>query len=457
MKKLNKFSQTTVVKTVVPLAKKIGQSGIRYFSGGHLRLIVLATSLPFLGMVTAYAIDTQTRVDLKPVPISKIVERLAAPDAPKHDQSAYYWREEFVKPGDTLGSILNALGQDGKEAQAFIYSNPLSKDLLRLRIGQAISVFVNDQGGLTAVQFLNDDENGEKILVAIEKKGDKWQATSGELDTQTIQTVKIVPVKTSARGNLAQEGVPADVRESLNEIFSDQFQLNDLQEGDTIRLVYESFYFRGQEVATGNILAAEIVKSGQTYSGYYFAHNDQTGTYYDASGRVLSKGFDIMPVANARISSGFGMRRHPILGSFRLHSGIDYAAPSGTPVLAPSDGVIVGRETQNGYGNVVTLEHRNGMRTLYAHLSRFQTGMNIGDKVSAGKIIGYVGSTGRSTGPHLHYEVRVGGQAVDPATSALPAKTLNSEELTAFFNHYNKLDEKLAVMRFNSTQTASLN
>ncbi len=439
---------STVMKPLAGVCRT-GLRGARYAVSGKGRLLLVMTGLPLFGMVTTYAVDMQTREDLKPVPISKIIEQLAAPKPPVYDKTAFYWKDIFIKEGDTVGSVLHSFGQDGKEAQAFIYTNPVSKNLLRLRIGQPVSVYVNAGGQLTAVQFFNDDENGEKTLVAIEKHGNEWQATANELETENVETVKMIKVRTSARGNLAQEGVPADVRESLSDIFSDQFALTELQEGDTIRLIYESFYFRGQEVATGNVLAADITKAGTNYSAYYYPENKETGSYYDAAGKVLKKGFDIMPVSNARISSGFGMRRHPILGSYRLHAGVDYAAVSGTPILAPAEGTIVERGVKGGYGNAIMLEHKNGMQTLYAHMSRFQAGLSVGQSVKAGTVIGYVGSTGRSTGPHLHYEVRLNGQAVDPSASALPARTLTSGELTAYFKVHNRLNEKMALIKLD--------
>lgn len=420
-------------------------------ASSRVRQAILLTSLPLIGIVTAYAVGMQNE-DVKPVPISKVIERLAAPESPKYNKKAFYWKDIFVKEGDSVGSILRGLGNDGKEAEAFIYSNPVSKKLLRLHIDQPISVYINDEGGMSAVQFFNDDENGEKILVAIEKNAqdDQWKITTDELETETIETVKMIRVNTSARGNLAQAEVPADIRESLSEIFSDQFSLSDLKEGDVIRLIYESLYYHGQEVATGNILVAEITKDGKNYSAYYYEHDDnQTGSYYDASGISVKKGFEMTPVSGARVSSGFGMRRHPILGSYRLHSGIDYAVVTGTPIVAPADGVVAERGVKGGYGNAIVLTHKDGMQTLYAHMSRFKEGISIGQKIDAGTVIGYVGSTGRSTGPHLHYEVRVNGQAVDPSTSALPTRTLSSGELTAYFKTHNTLNEKLALIKFD--------
>lgn len=442
-----KLTTLPISKKITPIAHKTWQESVRYFSGSHLRLMGLAASLPFFGMLTAYAVNTQAKEDIKPIAVNKVYERLASPMTPKMDSNAHYWREEFVQKGDTLGALLNRLGVNSKEAQAFIYSNPISKDLLKLRAGQPVSVLINDGGDLLALQFLNDDENGEKVLVAIGKKNGKWEANADELDTQSMQTIRAVTVSTSARGALAQALVPADIRTALNEIFADSFTLDDLQAGDQIRLIYETFYFRGQDVATGKILGAEIVKNGKNYHAYYLDHQDNTGAFYDAQGKAINKGFEVSPLGNARVSSPYGVRFHPILRTLKLHTGIDYAAAEGTPILAPADGIVITKEFQNGYGNIIILRHRSGIETAYAHMSRFQSDININSAVRAGKIIGYVGSTGRSTGPHLHYEVRVNNQAVDPSTTALPARVLNKTELANFKNSFGQLDTKLAVIR----------
>lgn len=442
-----KLSVLPISKKISPIAHKTWQESVRYFSGSHLRQFGLAASFPIFGMLTAYAVNTQTKEDLKPIAVNTVHERLAAPTVEQVDGGTHYWREEFVQKGDSLGALLNRLGVNTQEAQAFIYSNPISKDLLKLRVGQPISVLINDSGDLAALQFLNDDENGEKILVAISKKNGKWEANADELDTQNIPTVRAVTVSSSARGALAQALVPADIRTALNEIFVDSFSLDDLTQGDQIRLVYETFHFRGQAVTTGNILAAEVVKGGKNYNAYYLDHQDNTGAFYDANGKAINKGFEVSPLGKSRVTSPYGVRVHPISRTLKLHTGIDYAAPEGTPILAPADGVVVTKEFQNGYGNVVVLRHRSGIQTVYAHMSRFQSDIGVNNSVPAGKIIGYVGTTGRSTGPHLHYEVRVNGQAVDPNTNALPARVLSKTEVANFKNTFNQLNTQLAVIR----------
>ena len=261
-----------------------------------------------------------------------------------------------------------------------------------------------------------------------------------------MPSLRSVVVRTSARGAMAQAGIPVEIRESLSELFSNNVDLDSLQSGDTIRLLYNSMYFRGQEMATGDILAAEIVKGGKTHQAYYFAQeDDQGGSYYDQNGKSLAKGgFSTQPVAFTRISSPYGVRFHPVLRTVKMHTGIDYAAAAGTPIKAPADGTVTFKGWKGGYGNTITLQHSNGVETLYGHMSAFAP---ISGSVRAGDIIGYVGSTGRSTGPHLHYEARINGQPVNPTTVALPTPKLNSVDLAAFRKQQQAASHTLAAVR----------
>lgn len=424
------------------------QKWVNRLVNSHAAWLGAAASLPFMGVLTAVAV-TQGNAPQAPAPlVQQVSEALTLPPLTLADSSGVrYWRDEAVQRGDTIARLLNRLGVRDSEATRFIHSSPLSRDLLKLKAGATLSVEVNDAGELFGLRFLNDDENGEKVLVAIEKRGDSWQASADAPQTQAMQTVRAVTIRTSASGALAQAGVPAEVRAQLNEIFSDQFELTELKRGDRIQLVYETLLFNGTPLATGNILAANIQRGNTPYQAFYFAHDSESGAYYDAAGKPLKKGFTRQPISDARISSGFGMRFHPVLKSLRMHEGVDYAASSGTPILAPSDAVVDTAEQQNGYGNVVILKHSNKLSTLYAHMSRFQTGIRPGSKVKAGDIIGYVGSTGRSTGPHLHMEVHIDGQAVDPATTALPTPGLSSAQRLAFRQQSVKLAANLNLLR----------
>lgn len=381
--------------------------------------------------------------------IERVVQELPMPAvASLGSKATSYWYDEEVQAGDNLSLVLTRLGVTENSIQNFLKNSPVDTKILQLHPTQIISARIDSAGDVTDVQFFNNDDNGEHNLVAIEKVNGKWQLHVGEVGTETMPSLRSVVITSSAVGALARAGVPVKIRTSLREIFNDKFDLYELKAGDSVRLLYESLYFRGQEVATGNILAAEITKDGKTYRGYYFEHGDSGGNFYDEHGEALKKGFAGQPIEHfTRISSPYGIRVHPVLHTVRMHTGVDYAAPTGTKILAPSDGVVSFRGWKGGYGNTVMVDHGNGMQTLYGHMSAFIDGVNVGTRVKAGDVIGLVGTTGRSTGPHLHYEVRIDGQHVNPASVALPTPKLHAPDLAALKKYQQKTDETLAAVR----------
>jgi len=425
-----------------------------FLANHHFRWIGLVASLPLFGMVTAYAI-TADEAETAAVKVQQVTEALALPPLTEPTGDTRYWREEPIRRGDTVAALLHRLGISDGDANGFLASNSKAGELLALKPGQTVSVKTNDDGKLFALQFLNDDDNGEKQLVAIEKAANgRWQANADPVETQMVPTVRSVMVRNNVANALAQADVPAEVRAQLSDIFADKLDVAKLKTGDKVRLVYETYLYQGSPITTGNVLAAEIDSQGKHYGAFYFAQGDDSGAYYDESGHPFKQGFSRQPVANARVSSPFGLRYHPILHALRLHSGIDFAAATGTPIVAPADGTVTSAQRENGYGNVVTLRHNAKMTTLYAHMSRFAAGLKAGEAVKAGDVIGYVGTTGRSTGPHLHFEVRVNGQAVDPATSALPTRVLTASEQLAFRQQNVKLAQDLKLLRAIPTTVA---
>ncbi|MDK4653253.1 M23 family metallopeptidase [Kingella kingae] len=371
--------------------------------------------------------------------IKKVSQEIPVPAA-RPIMETHYWHDEEVQVGDDLPFLLNRIGVNPQSIQNLMQDNPSDLKTIRLRAGQIISVNIHSNHDISDLQFFRDDDNGERNLVAIEYKDGKWQLHSGVVDAETVATLRSVEITSSVSGALAKAGVPVEIRTSLQEIFADKIPLDQLTAGDKIRVLYESLYFRGQEVATGNILAAEISTASQTYYAYYFEHGDAGGNFYDEQLNPLTQGFTGLPIEHyTRISSPYGIRIHPVLRTIKMHTGIDYAAPTGTKILAPSDGVVSFRGWKGGYGNTVMLSHRDGLETLYGHMSSFISGVDVGTSVKAGDVIGLVGSTGRSTGSHLHYEVRINGQHVNPATITLPAPELTDQDRAALKQYQNTI------------------
>jgi murein DD-endopeptidase MepM/ murein hydrolase activator NlpD len=214
-----------------------------------------------------------------------------------------------------------------------------------------------------------------------------------------------------------EAGIPDSVATQLAEIFANDIDFrHELKRGATFSVVYEALTADGEPVtwgpANGRVLAAEFVNKGQTFSAMWFKDGDSKGAYYGLDGQSKQRSFLAAPLEFSLVTSGFSMRMHPILNTWKQHNGVDYGAPSGTPVRTVGDGVVDFAGWQNGYGNVIHIEHSNERSTVYAHLSRVDVVK--GQRVEQGAIIGAVGQTGWATGPHLHFEVKIGGQQQDP-------------------------------------------
>jgi len=222
-------------------------------------------------------------------------------------------------------------------------------------------------------------------------------------------------------------GASDQVALQLAEVFRYDIDFaQELQPGDSFSMVLEKVWRDGQFLKDGEIVAAEFVNNGHVYRAVRYTLPDGHHEYYTPEGKSLRKAFLLAPVQFSRISSGFGLRWHPVLNRMRAHKGIDYAAPTGTPVRAAGDGRVEFRGTQGGYGNVVMVTHPGGVETVYGHLSHFAPSLFVGKRVKQGELVGFVGMTGLATGPHLHYEYRVGGVHRNPASiKTLPAEPIS--------------------------------
>jgi murein DD-endopeptidase MepM/ murein hydrolase activator NlpD len=241
-------------------------------------------------------------------------------------------------------------------------------------------------------------------------------------------------ISSSLFGAADDADIPDAVTLEMVDILSSKIDfLKDLRQGDRFRIVYDTYTHEGREVGSGKIRALEFINRSKTYSAVWFQPEGGQGGYYDFAGNSLKGAFLRTSIKFSRISSRFGMRKHPIHQKWTGHTGVDYAAPSGTAIRATADGTVEFIGRQNGYGNVVVLKHHGQYSTLYAHQSRFASGLRRGAQVRQGDVIGYVGSTGWATGPHLHYEFRIGKKPVDPLAVDLPvARPLEAGQRQAF-------------------------
>ena len=422
----------------------------------RFKATLLAFLLPASGIMTAYAItDPQpAQTDFK---VERISEELPAVYVETNTYQSSYWAQEVVQAGDSLADVLTRMGVNQEDIKQIMAKNNANLDMKNLRTNQSVNIRIDSSGQVTDVQFFTDEEL-ERNLVALEKVKGKWRISNAEIDMKTMPTLRSVQIRTSAIGDMLRAEIPSEVYIQLKEIFADSFNMSDLGEGDTVRLLYNSMYFRGQQMAVGDILAAEVVKDGKTYQAYYYSQgkgDEESGSYYDQNGKSLQQkeGFNTEPVAYTRISSPFGYRVHPVLHTVRMHTGIDYAAPTGTPIKAAADGEVIFKGWKGGYGNTVMIRHANGVETLYGHMSAFSPADG---RVRAGEVIGFVGTTGRSTGPHLHYEARVNGQPVNPTTVALPTPKLTPTNMAAFRKQQKDASTMLSAVRSLPVSVAQL-
>jgi len=365
----------------------------------------------------AFGLAPDTR--LETVDVRPVFRDLPLPDvSPLAPPPAVLWRDEPIRPGDTIGALLARAGVDDPAAQAFVRTDPAARPLYRLRPGGTVRVATRGDGRLVELAFATAE--GRLTLV---REGDALRAVLDPAPRQARAVVAAGVIEDSLFGAADAAGLPDAITMGIADALAGDIDFNlDMRRGDRFVVVYEMLDGDGEPARPGRVLAVEFVNRGKTYTVYRWTGPDGQDGYYTLEGRSARKSFLRSPMAFSRVTSGFSLRRmHPIHKSWRAHTGVDYGAPTGTPVRATGDGVVAFAGARGGYGNLVVLRHAGAYSTYYAHLSRFGAGVRTGARVSQGQTIGHVGSTGWATGPHLHYEFRVNDAPRNPLTLALPA------------------------------------
>ncbi len=361
------------------------------------------------------------------------VEDLPIPAEALMPSPQSYIREERFQRGDTLSALLSRLGVADDESARLVRLRPLQ----HLRPGYHVTADVSAEGSLISLSFLT----ARDTLVQISRDDEGFASTEERATLYTQVAMKSGVVQSSLFAASDESGIPDSVAMQLADIFAGDVDFHrDLRKGDQFTVVYELHHLAGRPVRAGKVLAAEFVSRGKAYRAVHYRNG-----YYAPEGNNLRKAFLRAPLEFSRVSSGFGMRRHPIAQGWRAHQGIDYAAPTGTRVRAVGDAAVEYAGPRGGYGNVVMLRHHGQYTTLYAHLSR--TAVRTGAKVAQNDTIGFVGQTGWATGPHLHYEFRVGGPPRNPLSIAMPAALpVAASELPAFRLHAAPLLARLDLL-----------
>ncbi len=427
--------------------KKLLDDAQIYVPQGHL----MASACLLAGLVAAAVIpsnndqvDTiaQTNIQLPALPTSADIlpesmannssEAATQPVAAAEPElEATPRAKEFtIQPGDNLSLIFRRAGLSDRDIYELFNSAKEAKALRSIKPGQKISFLVEGEqlqeltysiSLLDSLSFTRTDKGFTSTTTAL-KPNIKYGFAEGVIDSSLYLAGK-------------RAGLSSGLTMELANIFGwDVDFALDIQKGDSFKVMYEEHHLNGKRIGHGKIVAAEFVNEGKTYKAVRYTNTDGVSRYYTPDGRGMQKAFLRTPIEFARISSGFSLgRMHPVLHIMRAHKGTDYAASRGTPIRATGDGKVAFAGRKGGFGNCIVINHGSGYETLYGHMNNFAKGMKAGTRINQGDVIGYVGSTGLASGPHLHYEFHINGQVRNPVTVPLPkAMGIDKSQLAKF-------------------------
>ncbi|HLS83800.1 MAG TPA: peptidoglycan DD-metalloendopeptidase family protein [Arenimonas sp.] len=395
---------------------------------------LLASLLVFLAALVATIIPGLANATLEAparLAMTSIDLPLPAPAAVPADTAApaEEWLPVRVESGQTLGGVFSELGLPASLMYQALDVPGMREPLVRLRTGAVLEFQLGGEDGLRALRF----ERDEAAKVELRREGGKFVAHVIERPLER----RVMTASGEITSSLYVAGHKAGLSDAVIHQMANAFSYDidftqDLRVGDNFKVIYEEIWRDGERLRSGGVVAASFTNRGNEFTAVRWERNGKM-EYFDLEGRPLKKSFMRMPIEFARISSRFNPnRKHPVLGTTRAHRGVDYAAVTGTPIMAAGDGRVSFAGWQNGYGRTVIIDHGKGTTTLYGHMSRLGK-YKVGQRVQQGAIIGYVGSTGLATGPHLHYEFRVKGVHRDPLTVTFPKpEPLNGKEMVAF-------------------------
>jgi murein DD-endopeptidase MepM/ murein hydrolase activator NlpD len=417
--------------------------GLLAFAHRHHRSLVAGAAVVLTGFgITAVAV-APLAPDAAALP-KRMVSETVVPEGMDAQllalavQDLSLTRSDITRGTDTAESLFNRLGISDATAAAFIRSDATARLLLTGRGGKMVRAQTDGFGRLQQLvarfPSARTESTGTQFTrLTMERVDGRWLARL-ETAAYTVQSrLASGSIRSSLFAATDESGLPDAVAVQLADIFATDIDFHrELRKGDTFSVVYESLMADGEPVAwnegAGRVLAAEFVNAGRSHHAVWFTPPDGRGAYYDIDGSSKRRAFLASPLEFSRVTSGFAMRMHPILQTLRAHKGVDYGAPTGTPVRSVGDGTVEFAGRQNGYGNVVEIRHAGDRNTLYAHLSRID--VRKGQRVEQGQRIGAVGATGWATGPHLHFEFRVAGQHQDPLRVAKTSEALKLDAVS---------------------------
>lgn len=379
--------------------------------------------------MTAFGVAPLAALPQGPAPVVTQISESVQPPALQEQllqldgQALALYRSDVTRSADTVDSLLQRLGVSDAEAAHFIRQDPVAGTLLQGRTGKSVKAIVEDgqlkQLVVRGPAAANGDFDTHFTRLTIERDTSsqafrvKQEIVPLEASTQLGSGM----IRSSLFAAADDARIPDSVTNQIAEIFGNEIDFRrELRKGDAFSVLYEAHLADGEPITWGSshgrVLAARFINKGESHDAVWFQEAGRKGAYFDLNGRSTTRAFLASPLAFSRVTSGFAMRFHPVHKTMRAHLGVDFGAPTGTPVRSVGDGVVTFSGWQNGYGNVVQVEHSGGRSTLYAHLSRIDA--RRGARIEQGQLIGAVGATGWATGPHLHFEFKEKGVQRDP-------------------------------------------
>ena len=414
----------------------------------QLIFALLLVCVPALTVVAAFGLVPGAASSA--VAVTLVREPLELPEMePASEQPSRYVSQERVLRGDTVAALFERLGVSDTRALELLKTNDPGRLIYRQLVpGRTLQAETGADGELLSLRYFVSSTS----MLEVTRTPDGLKARQHAITEAPRLVHKTATIRSSLFAATDAAGIPDAIAMQVARVFATDIDFHtDLRRGDRFSVVYEMIYASGELIAPGRILAAQFVNDGRVHHAVLFRDDEGVDGYYSLDGSNRAKAFLRSPVEFSRVSSGYGRRFHPIFKNWRAHTGVDFAAPKGTRVLATADGHVVSAGSRGGYGNAVEIRH-GSITTLYAHLSGFANGVRSGARVRQGDPIGYVGATGFATGPHLHYEFKIAGVHQDPLRVALPkAEPVPSRLKSQFLQVANQASSTIELVSRAST------
>ena len=393
-------------------------------------LIIITISVTYFYKNTQNSRNESFKKTLSNVYLQKTFAKLTS-----ELQDRYYEIEYTVEEGDNFESIINRIKLPKKEKKIFLETVKKNNEIRILRPSQKIYFKIDKKDVSKIVEFKIQINKKKEIQFVKDFNSKKFNSNILEKELEKIITYKESKITNSLYQTAISLKIKPNIIIEFARLYGFQVDFQrDIWKNDSFQVIYEEFLNKDEEVVeTGNIIFANLNLQNEDLKLYRHEYEKNKIDYFDENGKSMRKTLMKTPINGARLSSSFGKRKHPILGFTKMHTGTDFAAPTGTPILASGDGLVVRAQWCGGGGNCVKIKHNRVYQTVYAHMSKFGKGIKKGAKVKQGQIIGYVGSTGLSTGPHLHYEVIENGKKINSQKLKLPSGKVLKGDSRKFF------------------------